>query len=283
MSFKKNKFLLLSILVSLLFISLFLSLRNTKDVNDIKKFPWPDGKMAAVSLTFDDARSSQLNIGIPLLNKYNVKSTFYVLPSKVEKELEKWKKAVADGHEIGNHTLTHPCSGNFAFSRKNALEEYTIEKIEFEMNEANITIERLLNLKPTSFAYPCGQSFVGRGRTLKSYVPVVAEKFITGRGYRDETINDPALCDLAQLMGVEMDNYDFPYIKKYIDKALKRSGWLILAGHKIKPKGKTQTTYTSMLRELCNYVNDPANKIWIAPVNDVAIYIIEQRRKVKNN
>ena len=45
-----------------------------------------------------------------------------LLPSGVAERLEGWKKAVADGHEIGNYTLLHPCSANFRWHRK-ALED----------------------------------------------------------------------------------------------------------------------------------------------------------------
>lgn len=41
-------------------------------------FHWPEGKRAAISLTFDDARHTQITNGIPLLDEYGVKATFYV-------------------------------------------------------------------------------------------------------------------------------------------------------------------------------------------------------------
>src|SRR4030043_1269646 len=43
-------------------------------------FAWPEGKQMALSLTFDDARLSQPDKGIPLLEKYGVKATFYISP-----------------------------------------------------------------------------------------------------------------------------------------------------------------------------------------------------------
>src|ERR1019366_1180448 len=92
-------------------------------------FRWPGDKRVAVSLTFDDARLSQIDRGLAVLTPSGVKATFYVSPESVKKRVEGWKRAVADGHEIGNHTMTHPCSGNLAWSSKNALENYTLEQI----------------------------------------------------------------------------------------------------------------------------------------------------------
>jgi peptidoglycan/xylan/chitin deacetylase (PgdA/CDA1 family) len=175
-------------------------------------FTWPDGKRAALSLSFDDARQSQVDAGLALLDKHKVKATFYVVPSAVERRLEGWKKVVASGHEVGNHSLNHPCTGNFEWSRQKALEDYTIEKMRDELMQANRRIKELLGVTAESFAYPCGQTFVGRGVETRSYVPVVAALFSSGRTWQDETPNDPGFCDLAQTTGVEMDGRDFEQI-----------------------------------------------------------------------
>jgi len=150
------------------------------------KFAWPEGKRVAVSLSFDDARASQVITGLDLLQRHGAKVTFYVNPRNMEKQLEGWKKAVAQGHEIGNHSDTHPCSGNFTWSRKNSVEEYTLAQVEADIEAGGRGIERLLGVKSTTFAYPCGWKSVGRGAQTQSYVPVVARKFLAGRGRSPE-------------------------------------------------------------------------------------------------
>ena len=231
----------------------------------------------AISLSFDDARLSQVEGGTKLLNQYDVKATFYVVPTAVEKNLEAWKKAVEHGHEIGNHSVRHPCTGNFLWSRNTALENYTLEQMRSELIEANEQIEKLLGVKCAAFAYPCGQTFIGRGKETKSYIPVVAELFLSGRGWLDEGPNDPTFCDFAQLTGVESDGKDFDQILPLIEAARKNSQWLVLAGHEMNDSG-TQTTRLAMLKALLEYAKDPANGVWIAPVSTVAKYIQEQRK-----
>lgn len=275
----KAVFIFVIVFIFIISVTVFAQYEVDKKAKDEDaEFQWPKGIKAAVSLSFDDARLSQVDIGIPVLDKYDVKATFYVSIPSVEKRLEKWKKAAANGHEIGNHSLKHACSGNFDFSRSRAIENYTLDKMESEIDEASRIIEKLLGVKTVTFGYPCGQSFVGRGKNLKSYVPSIAERFIAGRGWRDEWHNSPVFCDLAKVFGMQMDGYDFTYIKGLIEKTAKGGGWLVLAGHEMKPSGTGLTTYTSMLEELCEYANDPANGIWIATVKDVAEYIIEQRK-----
>jgi hypothetical protein len=74
-------------------------------------------------------------------------------------------------------------SRNSPFSRKN----YTLERLKlYEMIQANEALETFTGRRPTSFAYPCGQRFVGRGKATRSYVPLVAEHFLEGRGFLEE-------------------------------------------------------------------------------------------------
>jgi len=240
------------------------------------RFSWPEGKRVAVSLSFDDARPSQIDVGLPLFDKYGVKATFYVNPRSIEKRLDGWKKAAASGHEIGNHTSSHPCTVNYPFSSKNALEGYTARRMEAELDGASADIQRLLGIKPATFAYPCGQKFIGRGEDVESYVPLVARRFLAGRGYRDEGANDPAACDLAQVMGMESDALTFDQMKSLVDTAAAEAGWLVFAGHEIGQPGR-QTTQAADLERFLRYARDPASGIWVDTVQAIGNYIRAQR------
>ncbi|MFC1552375.1 polysaccharide deacetylase family protein [Candidatus Latescibacterota bacterium] len=247
-----------------------------------ESFHWPEGKRAAVSLSFDDARLSQIDVGMPLFDKYGVNATFYVLSDNVKKNLEGWKKAHANGHEIGNHTLSHPCTGNFDFSRDNALEMYDLDLMSHELDGANAEIEQLLGVKPVTFAYPCGQKFVGKGVNVKSYIPLVAERFIAGRGYLGESANDPIFCDLAQVIGIGFDNVDAATAIELLEQAAAEGRWLILAGHEIGDAG-FQTTYSSAIESICNYALDVENGIWIDTVETVGRYVMEYQNSVNDD
>jgi peptidoglycan/xylan/chitin deacetylase (PgdA/CDA1 family) len=248
-----------------------ISLAQTQD-----PFTWPEGKKAAISLTFDDGRASQVKAGTALLNQFSVKATFYVIPEAVRTNLSDWKSALANGHEIGNHSLKHPCSGNFPWARQKALEDYTLQQMNDELTTANKEIKELLGVQCSEFAYPCGQTFIGRGKETKSYVPVIAGMFSSGRLWLSEAPNDPSYCDFAQLTGVESDGKDFEEILPVIESAVKNGQWLVLAGHEMNESGP-QTTRLSMLRKLLEYAQDPAHGIWIAPVGTVREYVGRNR------
>lgn len=237
---------------------------------------WPGGAKMALSLSFDDGRESQVTQGLPVFARHGAKVTLYVVPSAVERRLDGWKQAAAAGHEIGSHSLTHSCSGNFPFARQKALEEHSIPRMREELVESNRRITALLGVTPRTFAYPCGQTFVGRGRATQSYVPLIAELYLAGRGWLDESANDPAFVDLAQTLGVEMDGKDFTQVRPLLDDAASRGAWLVLAGHDIGVDGR-QTTRIAMLDELLAYVKQPASGIWLATVADAADHIARTR------
>lgn len=241
-------------------------------------FSWPEGMKMALSLTFDDARLSQPDKGIPLLDRYNVKATFYVSPPNFIMRLDTWKKSAANGHEIGNHSLVHPCSGNFTFSRERALEDYTIEQMHAELDSASRLLKDLVGTNPVSFAYPCGQTFIGRGINTRSYVPVVASLFQTGRGWLGEAPNDPAFCDLAQLTGMKLDGKTFEDILVLIEGAKKSGHWLVLAGHEMGGEGNLVSCLET-IEAICRYASDPANGVWIDTVSNIASYIEENRKQ----
>jgi hypothetical protein len=159
----------------------------------------------------------------------------------------------------------------------NALEDYTLEKMKAELAAANREIEKLLGVRPGAFAYPCGQTYVGRGVNAKSYILVVAELFTSGRGWLNEGPNDPTFCDSAQLTGMEMDGKDFEEMLPILESAKKNNQWVVLAGHEMGQSGP-QTTRLPMLKRLMEYAADPANGIWLAPVGVVSKYIEDKRK-----
>lgn len=250
---------------------------------DSINFFWPYSKKMALSLTFDDARISQIDSGgISIMDKYDVKGTFYVSPENLAQEIDGWKQAINNGHEIGNHTTTHPCSINFGWGHRKTLENYSITDISNDITAANRIIENILGIRPISFAYPCGQTFIGQGANTKSYVPVIASMFESGRLYSGGAVN-PVFCDMARLPSEYLDNRSFDQIKELIENAKIRGQWLILVGHDVGEgdSGGNDDLMSSKktIEAICEYANDPLNGIWIDNVHSIASYIKEKRNE----
>jgi hypothetical protein len=238
-------------------------------------FHWPEGRSCALSLSFDDARPSQIEHGLPVLREHGARASFYVLMATVRKAEAGWRQALADGHELGNHTVKHPCSGNFEWARGNALEDYDLGRMERELVAASDDIAAFAGRRPVSFAYCCGQKFIGRGEQARSYVPVVAKHFLVGRGFRDECPNDPGFTDLAQIPARDCDGATCAQMVEWIDQARRRGHWLVLAGHEIGEPGY-QTLATRELDALLRHLRGMPD-VWCDTVGAVGAHLREVR------
>ncbi|MBX3014908.1 MAG: polysaccharide deacetylase family protein [Caldilineaceae bacterium] len=234
--------------------------------------PWPSACQGAVSLTFDDGLASQLNLAIPMLDKYNLQATFYVNPrDNYQEQLIPWRAAAATGHEVGNHTISHPCSKNFAFISDNGrrgLEEMSLADMEQEIVEAGRRISAVIPAQTAvSYGYTCYQPFVGRGANRQSYVPVVAKHCVAGRG-RGERPNDPRYCDLWYLWSTPCERMTGAELVGLAEQAATQGRWTILTFHGIN-EGHLSVA-AGDLEELCSYLAHNRERLWTAPVATIA-------------
>ena len=65
-------------------------------------------RRAAVALTFDDGPDPQFTPTVlDLLAAHHARATFFVVGTRVQEHPDLVRRAVAEGHEVGNHTLAH--------------------------------------------------------------------------------------------------------------------------------------------------------------------------------
>jgi peptidoglycan/xylan/chitin deacetylase (PgdA/CDA1 family) len=123
---------------------------------------WPDGKSAAIVLTYDDALPSQLDVAIPQLDAARLKGTFFLSGRLAPAALERWRKAHRRGHELANHSLNHPCPRTIMPDRADHLaEDYTIERMLDEIAAMNVVLSALDGEATRTYSVPCSQMIVG--------------------------------------------------------------------------------------------------------------------------
>jgi len=233
--------------------------------------PWPDDCLGAVSLTFDDGLASQLRQAIPMLNEYGLPGTFYVNPrgDNWQERLAPWREVARAGHEIGNHSLTHPCSRGFRDTLDvRGLEDMTLEELAQDVDEAEHRLSQVFDSPaPRSFAYPCYLDYVGEGERRQSYVPLIARRFVAGRG-RGEVPNHPLTSDLSYLWSFTVERMSGAELIGLAERAAATGRWSILTFHGIH-QGHLSVADVD-LRDLCQFLTRQRTRIWIAPVATVA-------------
>ncbi|MGI8957071.1 MAG: polysaccharide deacetylase family protein [Chthoniobacterales bacterium] len=74
-----------------------------------------------IAMTFDDGPSEKLTPELlDLLAKHHIHATFFVIGQNVVEHPEILQRAVREGHEIGNHSWTHPVFGKMSDQRVRA-------------------------------------------------------------------------------------------------------------------------------------------------------------------
>ena len=97
-----------------------------------------DKEKPIIALTFDDGPNHNTEKVLSILNKYNIKATFFLLGVNINNNEEIVKKLYESNMEIGNHLYSHKLLSNT--KEKEILEEY---------NKTNNIIYKIINQYPT--------------------------------------------------------------------------------------------------------------------------------------
>lgn len=190
---------------------------------------WQGG---VVSLTYDDGLDSQLDLAIPSLEARGLRGTFYLTLDNVRERVAEWQRAAARGHEIANHTVTHPCDID-----GNGWRSYARRQIE-PMNRA---LDSWQGTEAShSFAYPCDVTDFGPGspnRQLRRFEAVLHSQHIVSARTSEGPPNPPEWVKRhpfrLQALAAGFDAATLPQLTSYIDRARSSNRWAILVFHDI--------------------------------------------------
>jgi sialate O-acetylesterase len=231
-------------------------------------FAWPNGKTAAVSLTYDDGLDAHLAHVIPLLDSKGIKATFFIasfpgvdkdwaLPNATDAlstRQQAWVAAAGSGHEIGGHTVNHPCvtAVNPGQSPGFRLDtDYTLPRIQGELDDSLVRIGRLGATTPFTFAYPCYSDAIGVGASTGQMVTVLGQQMPQGQVFTSEVntrffasrgstegIANPATLDLHSVAhvvaGPRTTNEAAPTLAQLtaiVDMAIAQHAWVVFLMH----------------------------------------------------
>jgi len=145
---------------------------------------WPGETQTAVSLSYDDALDSQLEHAAPALKQYDIRASFYLTltAASLRTRLDEWRNLATSGHELGNHTIYHACSGSLPdrewVTPLNDLDNRSPEEIRLEIITANVFLQAIDGATQRTFTPPCDDLIVGG----ENYLPLVAAEFVAIKG-----------------------------------------------------------------------------------------------------
>ena len=98
-----------------------------------------------LALSFDDGPADLTPTILDLLAAHGARATFFVIGERIGGREQVLARAVVEGHEIGNHTLTH-----------RRLNELNQDEIELELRTTSGLVERAAGVAPRLFRPPYG-------------------------------------------------------------------------------------------------------------------------------
>lgn len=238
---------------------------------------WPGDRTCAVSLTYDDALPVHAQAAAELV-AHGLRGTFYInLAADPSPSLDEWRSIALAGHELGNHTLFHPCRRDSRAGRwvnpAFDLGTYTPDRLRAELAMANKMLSFVDGQAKRSFACTCFNTRIGRFWNRTSIPDLVQSSFTAIRTIRTDRPNriGPAF-NLHDVGAVLADGLALGALQDLVAQARKCNGWLVLVAHGIGA-GTAESfmpadVHTAFLAWLARQ-----DDVWVAPVIGVAQHV----------
>ena len=239
--------------------------------------PWK-GKKCAVVLTYDDALNQHLDNAIPVLDSLGLKATFYVtaFTQSMQTRLNDWKKLAVNGHELGNHTLYHPCIGGKGrewVSPDYDMNNYTVRRMVDETRMTNLFLQALDGKTKRTFAFTCGDMKIGDS----SFINAMKKDFLAARAVRAQMhkINE---IDLYNVDCYMVNGETAEQMIEWVKKASETNSLLVILFHGVGG-GNALNVSIEAHRGFLQYLKKNEKDLWIAPMLEVAEHIKSQTGK----
>ena len=107
--------------------------------------PAPTTGNKVIALTFDDGPGPYTAHLLDILDQYGAKATFFLIGSKVSARANTLRRMQSRGHQLGNHSWSHP-----------ELPKLSVDQIAGEIDRTNEAIRQATGVKPSILRPPYG-------------------------------------------------------------------------------------------------------------------------------
>lgn len=244
---------------------------------DPASFDWPGGKQAAVSLAYDDALESQLDHAIPALDRHGLKGSFYLPLSSpaVNQRMGEWRAAAANGHELGNHSLFHQCSGSVAgrewVQPQRDLDKTSAAQMQDQVQLANVMLTALDGKHERSMTVPCGDTLAAG----QNYIELVKPNFVAIKLGSGAVIADMRRLDLHAVPVAVPENMSGQQLIALVEEAARRGTMVNFTFHGIG--GDYLSVSTEAHDELLAYLAKHQDRYWTDTFLNLMKYVRQQQ------
>jgi peptidoglycan/xylan/chitin deacetylase (PgdA/CDA1 family) len=242
-------------------------------------FAWPEQIECAVSLTYDDGLPIHTALVGPTLQECGLRATFYPPTlSDLRHHPDHWRRLAAAGHELGNHTVFHPCRRTTA-DQHSWLEEcynlcgYSAARLRSELAVANLVLSLIDGQTERTYGNTCCDTTIGSGAAEQAMDAVLADLFVAARGALTNRSARPAdSLNLLNVGCISADGLNLAELIDIMDDARAQGGWAVLMIHGVGSETHDLHLDREVHRHFIAWLaGQPA--IWTAPFIQIAKYI----------
>lgn len=262
------------VIAALCFLLCFQSCNETI----MEDYSWVDQYKAIICLTYDDGMVTQYKNAIPYLDSFDIKGTFFINNVTEREAIAAWRDASQNGHELGNHTLFHPCPRSFGWEKEVTIENYTVDRILDEVKTVNAILDVTeLEKRTRTFAYPCNNTFIGDSSYKE---PLQKSNLISyaRSGSFDQEIfdrNDASINLMNAPSWIVTEGTSFEELKEYVDKVANQNAIGILQFHGIG--GEWISISNEAHYKLIEYLDRNKDDILVTTFIDLMKYLESSR------
>jgi len=232
---------------------------------------------AIVCLTYDDCLDVHLDNVIPALDSLGFKGTFYIPGNStcLNNRMDEWRTAAKNGHELGNHTLFHPCFGKSMkrdwVGADYDLDIYSMQRLVDEIKVNNTLLKAVDGKSERTFAYTCGDKKIGDENIWDK----IKDEFVAARGVNGimYSINE---VDISDIGSYAMINASGEEMIDLVKQAMKNNSLIVFLFHGIGG-GHSINVALEEHNKLLRFLKENEKNICVAPLVDIAGYINEKK------
>jgi sialate O-acetylesterase len=220
-----------------------------------------------------------LDHAVPALNALGLRATFYlsVNAPDVRTRLGDWKNVAKAGHELGNHTIYHPCDaskpGRSWVLPENDLSKYTTSEFLREVTMTNTFLQSLDGKTERTFAFPCGDTHAGEG----SFVDAIKNQFVSMRGVEGR-LNNLNNLDLTNIHCYVVDEKNSDQLITWAEKAAQENALLVILFHGVGG-GHSLNVNLDIHNKFLSYLKDHGDDYWVTTMLEASKHSIQRLKK----
>jgi hypothetical protein len=203
---------------------------------------WPLQRSCAISLTYDDGLTSHAHELAPALAELGLPATFFVpIESDLIRNPERWRRVAEMGHELGNHTIFHPCHKSVKEDRSWVepcfdLSEYTESRFRRELSVASGVLAAIDGCHERTYGNTCFETTLGPRSAPKSMTEVLRPLFVAARGRLTGRPTQPDVeLDPFDVGTTQIDGCSIEQLQEIVEGARASHGWAVLSAHGVGP------------------------------------------------